>query len=125
MYVVGLTGLKPIIGAVQTSSIAAISGLRADEEIIAINSDNTATWTMVADALITGVVDDAVVNIRLRSGTAEREVAMDLQSISMDELAEKDLLERIGITPQAIDLAARHWRGAARAGRRTRGITGW
>ena len=105
MYMVGLTGLKPVIGTVQPTSIAAVAGLEADEEIIAVNSRHTATWTMVVDAMITGIVADEPVALRVQSTNAlERPVLLDLQSVSIDDLAEKDLLRSIGITPKQLVL---------------------
>ncbi|MGH8120907.1 MAG: RIP metalloprotease RseP, partial [Gammaproteobacteria bacterium] len=100
MYMVGLMGLKPVIGAVQPDSIAAAAGLRADEEIVAVNSQRTATWTMVVDAMITNIMADQPAELRLKSSQApERPVLLPLQGISIDDLAEKDLLAHIGITP--------------------------
>jgi regulator of sigma E protease len=105
MYMVGLTGLKPVIGAVQPSSAAAMAGLKADEEIISVNSHDTATWTMVVDAMITDIVADKTVELRVRSKAAvERPVVMDLHSISIDDLANKDLLRNLGITPKQLVL---------------------
>ena len=105
MYMIGLTGLKPVIGTVQPTSIAAVTGLQADEEIIAVNSMHTATWTMVVDALITAIVADKSVELTVRSKNAlERPVLMNLQGVSIDDLAEKDLLQSIGITPKQLVL---------------------
>ena len=105
MYMIGLTGLQPVIGTVQPTSIAAVTGLQADEEIIAVNSMHTATWTMVVDALITAIVADKSVELTVRSKNAlERPVLMNLQGVSIDDLAEKDLLQSIGITPKQLVL---------------------
>ena len=105
MYMVGLTGLKPVIGAVQPSSTAAVAGLQAGEEIIGVDSQHTATWTMVVDAMITDIVADKTVALRVRSKDAlERPVILDLHSISIDDLAEKDLLRSLGITPKQLVL---------------------
>jgi len=105
MYMVGLTGLKPVIGVVQPSSAAAVAGLQADEEIIGVNAQHTATWTMVVDALITDIVADKTIELRVRSKDAlERPVMVNLHSVSIDDLAEKDLLRTIGITPKQLVL---------------------
>jgi regulator of sigma E protease len=105
MYMVGLTGLKPVIGVVQPSSAAAVAGLQVDEEIIAVNSQHTATWTMVVDALIIDIVANKTVELRVRSNNApERQVMVNLHSVTIDDLAEKDLLRTIGITPKQLVL---------------------
>ena len=105
MYMVGLTGLKPVIGVVQPASIAAAAGLQTDEEIIAVNSRRTATWSMVADALVTSIVAGTPVELSLQSHNAPaRTLVMNLAGISIDDLAEKDLLVTVGITPRQLVL---------------------
>lgn len=105
MYMIGFTGLKPVIGAVQPTSIAAVAGLEADEEITAVNSRQTATWSSVVDAMISDIIADKSVELRVRSKDAlERPVRVNLQGISIDDLAEKDLLRSMGITPKQLVL---------------------
>jgi len=105
MYMVGLTGLKPVIGVVQPGSLAAAAGLQVDEEIIAVNTKHTATWTMVVDAMIGNIMADQPAELRLKSAhMPERSVTINLQGISIDDLAEKDLLVRIGVTPKQLVL---------------------
>lgn len=100
MYMVGLTGIRPIVGAVEPASIASIAGLGVNDEIVAVNDRNTSTWTMVVDALVTNVIEGGSVKFTLQDSNAyQREVYADLNNISIDDLAESGLLERLGITP--------------------------
>ena len=101
MYMVGLTGIKPIVGAVEPASIASIAGFRVNDEIVAVNDRNTSTWTMVVDALVTNVIEGGSVKFTLQDANAyQREVYAELKNISIDDLAESGLLERLGITPR-------------------------
>ena len=101
MYMIGLTGLKPVIGVVHPASIAAAAGLQADDEIMAVNAQRTATWTMVVDAMITSIVEGHAVELSLQSShSLERTLMLNLQGVSIDDLAKKDLLVSIGITPK-------------------------
>ena len=105
MYMVGLTGLKPVIGSVLPASPAAVAGLHTNEEIVSVNSQATATWTMVVDAMITDIVAGKSVELRVRSQDAvERPVVLNLHTISIDDLASKDLLRSVGITPKQLVL---------------------
>ena len=57
MFMIGLTGLKPIVGDVQNGSVAYQAGLENGAEIIAVDSRETNTWTMVVDAFINRIID--------------------------------------------------------------------
>jgi len=107
MYMVGLTGLKPVIGEVMPGSIADEAGLKSGHEIIAIDSHKTATWTMVVDALINGVIDGKKVQFTVRDPqTSEYKVIVELENVSIDDLAEQGLLERLGVKPAQIKVPA-------------------
>ncbi|NIN35974.1 MAG: RIP metalloprotease RseP [Gammaproteobacteria bacterium] len=101
MYMVGLTGLQPLVGEVKQASIAQDAGIQVGDKIIAVDTKQTATWTMVVDNLIGHVVAGNKVRLTLSQDTrGERDVYLDLQEISIDDLAESGLLERLGITPK-------------------------
>jgi regulator of sigma E protease len=101
MYMVGLSGLQPLVGEVEQASIAQDAGIQAGDKIIAVDTKETATWTMVVDNLIGHVVAGNMVRLTLSQDTrGERDVYLDLQKISIDDLAESGLLERLGITPK-------------------------
>lgn len=107
MYVVGLTGLKPVVGEVAPASIASAAGIRTDDEIIAIGARRTMTWTMVVDALINDVVAGGQVKFTLRDQQlAEREVWVDISSISIDDIAETGMFEKLGVTPKQLIVPA-------------------
>jgi regulator of sigma E protease len=107
MYMIGLTGLKPIVGEVRPDSIADAAGLESGHEIIAIDSRKTATWTMVADSLIDDVIDGGDVEMTIRDTYAnEYSLQVDLRGVSIDDLAEQGILERLGVTPEQVQLPA-------------------
>ncbi len=107
MYMIGLAGLKPIVGEVRPGSIADTAGLKPGHEIIAVNTHSTATWTMVADYLIDDVIDGGVVGVTVRDAYSnEYALRVDLVEVSIDDLAEQGILERLGITPEQIRLPA-------------------
>ena len=101
MYMVGLPGIKPVVGEVAPSSIASNAGIRADDEIIAVENHKTATWTVVADELLNHIVEGGSTRLTLRNAqSSEREIFIDTSTVSIDELAKQGILERIGITPK-------------------------
>lgn len=101
MYMVGLTGLKPVVGEVSSASVAYNAGIKSGDEIIAVGSRNTATWTMVVDALLNDVMRTTEVKFTLRDQqTREREVWVNIGSVTIDDIAESGVLEILGIKPK-------------------------
>ena len=101
MYMVGLTGIRPVVGAVEPSSIASNAGIRVDDEIVSVDDRKTATWTMVVDALVNDVIDGGHTRFTVQDANAHRrDVYVNISSISIDDLADSGLLERMGITPK-------------------------
>lgn len=107
MFMAGLPGIKPVTGQIEPASIASEAGIRPDDEIIAVDGRKTTTWTMVADNLLQRIIDGDNVRLNLRDAQQrEREVMIDTTGISIDDLAEQGILERLGITPKQFTVPA-------------------
>ncbi len=55
LFMVGMPGIKPVIGDVERGSIAAMAGLKPKQEIVAVNNEKTPTWVQLQQALLTEV----------------------------------------------------------------------
>ena len=107
MFMIGLTGLRPVIGQVIPGSIAEQAGMNSNQEIIAVESRRTATWSMVVDALIDKVIDGEVVHITVRDNNEiEHELVVNLSSMSIDDLAESGLLKKMGVELKQVKVPA-------------------
>ncbi|MFT5426619.1 MAG: regulator of sigma E protease [Gammaproteobacteria bacterium] len=106
MFMIGLSGLKPIVGDVEEGSIAYQAGLYEGVEIIAVDSRETKTWTMVVDAFINKIVDGGKVDIRVRDNSVVKVLSINLENLSIDDMAEQGLLSQLGITPKKIKVPA-------------------
>ncbi len=100
IYVIGVTGLKPVIGTVAEGSVAMQAGFRADDEIMDIDGRATPTWNTAMELLVAGVIerDAAVVGVKDTRGY-ERSLELDLASIPIDAMAEGNLLRLLGVEP--------------------------
>jgi regulator of sigma E protease len=99
IFVIGVNGLKPIIGNVEPSSISAESGLKPGQEILTINGVSTPTWSTVIDKLVNGTVSGDVINVNVIDGNGVKQIVnIDLSKISIDEMAEGKLLEALGLS---------------------------
>lgn len=106
MFMIGLTGLKPMVGAVAEDSIAYHAGLHEGIEIIAVESDETRTWTMVANTLLDKMLVADTVEITVSDNSGINVLSLNTVGLSLDDIAQQDLLNKLGITPQGIKAPA-------------------
>lgn len=57
VFVIGETGIKPVLGPVETATLAAEAGFVEGDEILAIGDAPTPTWTLALDELMSRVVN--------------------------------------------------------------------
>jgi regulator of sigma E protease len=100
LFVVGVPGLKPVIGSVTEGSIAAEAGLRAQDEIEAIGDRATDTWEHAVLAILDHLLADGQIALTVRGADgAQRRVDLDLRG-RVSELTEPDaLFTGLGMRP--------------------------
>jgi regulator of sigma E protease len=69
MFMVGVTQVKPIIGPVEEGSVAALSGLKEQQEISAIDGTQTESWQAVNYQLLNRLGDTGEIAIRVKEGS--------------------------------------------------------
>lgn len=106
MFMIGISGVKPIVGSVDAGSVAERAGLYEGVEIIAIDSRETKTWMTVASALTNKVVESEPINMTIRDEWNTTTLILDTQGVSINELAVQDVLTILGIRVKKIDLPA-------------------
>ena len=101
MFVVGITGLKPVIDTVQDGSLAMQAGIRTGDEIVKVDDQSTPTWTSVIDIFADRIIAGDQVKLLLKSGHgSERYGYLDLGRISVDDMASGHLMDKLGIKPK-------------------------
>lgn len=98
IYMIGVDGLKPIVGEVTPASISAEAGLQQGQEIIAVDNVKTPTWTAVIDRLVNHTVsaDQVSLDVIDKTGGVQT-ITLDMSRISIDEMAEGNLLQALGM----------------------------
>jgi regulator of sigma E protease len=99
MYLIGVVGVKPLIGEVKPDSVAAMAGFQSGDEILAINGELTPTWSVARITLLDYALDADTLTIQVRGKSGE---AHDLQLPIADisaEVKQKNLIDYIGILP--------------------------
>ena len=66
VYMVGIPGVKPVVGTVKPNSPAAVAGIREKDTIVAVNGTATPTWQAVRFGLLSAVVDEKPLTLRVR-----------------------------------------------------------
>lgn len=108
VFMLGVSGLKPVIGAVPADTVAAQAQLRQGDMIVAVGDDHTETWQELRLTLLDRALDSSQVRLTVVGDKGERRtVFMDLHDAPQDP---KQLFEYIGLkpyTPPATPVIAR------------------
>lgn len=98
IFVIGISGFKPIVGAVEPGSPAAQAGIVPGQEIVALGEVATPTWGAFLQAAVSAVLDGREVTLTVReSSGAEWQLMLDLGAITVDDLARGDFMKQLGV----------------------------
>ncbi len=78
MFVLGIQGVKPVMGNLSTDSLAWQSGLRSGDRIVAVDGDDTPTLNAVYEQLLNAFIDRRNINMRLSD---ERVITLRLDKL--------------------------------------------
>jgi regulator of sigma E protease len=100
LFMLGVSGMKPILGPVKPATPAAFAGFEAGETILKIGTETVSTWQDARWLLMSKAADGSPsVDVETRgvSGGATLR-RLDLSHVSADDL-EGDFLKKIGLIP--------------------------
>ncbi len=104
VFMLGIPGLKPVVGAVAPDSVAAAAGVPVGGEIVAVNGRATPTWRAVDLAALSGVLARGPLTLRVRTATGgEGSHALEL---GQADLNPRRVIGGLGITPDVPELPA-------------------
>jgi regulator of sigma E protease len=99
MYLIGVPGVKPLVGDVTPESAAARAGIVKGDEIVQVGGQETPTWNTVRMALLQYSLDNDRIVLQVKDqGGAIHEAPLDLQGITMEEKQQR-LVSRLGMQP--------------------------
>ncbi len=106
IFVVGDTGLRPVVGTVSEGSIAAQAGFRRGDQIVSVGDRSTQTWESVLFAFMAQMLDERDLPIRVQDATGLEQTrwlpAHQLSGLSEDPSA----LSQVGLSPARPQLPA-------------------
>jgi len=99
MFMLGVNGIKPVIGNVTPNSIAAEAGVLSGEQILKIDGQPTPTWEITSIKLLQHALKHERLNVELRDPqgrTVQRILDLRNSQILSDN---GDMLGKLGISP--------------------------
>jgi regulator of sigma E protease len=106
VFMVGDSGLRPLVGAVAPGSIAYESGFRPGDEILNVAGREAPTWESAAFAFLMGAFGGEDIPVQVRASSGEEQDRL----ISQERLAElpqdPQVFDRLGLTPSRPELPA-------------------
>lgn len=101
ILVMGVPGLKPLIGEVAAGSVAAAAQLKPGDEIVAVQGERTPTWEAAVFGLLGQVLERGVITLTVRGAQGQeppRQITLDLHD-APPELDRGNMLGNLGIQP--------------------------
>lgn len=98
VFVIGITGIAPIVGAPLPDSNAAEAGFLEGDQIVAIGDKPTPTWDTAYVAILDSIVDnDAVLDVKVNSedgSTSRRSLPIDSRELLATQ---GDIVTKLGL----------------------------
>ncbi len=103
MFMVGVHQVKPVIGEVVPSSLAAKAGFLAEQRIVAINDTKVHSWQQIRLALYSDIGDDKPVSVWVQgpNDKVAHPLMVDISGIHLDQ-DNVDILEDFGLFPYVL-----------------------
>ncbi len=99
VFVLGVAGVKPIVGEVAPASLAAEAGFVSGETITAVNGKEVESWQSAVMALLENTMNDGLIDVRVRDADGVIRVhQLPLHAVQKD-LQQGNLLDALGIQP--------------------------
>ncbi len=98
MFIIGVSGVRPVIGTVIESSIAQQAGLRSGDEVVEVAGNLTPTWDTALLAMLDKALDRERIALTVQGKDGQRRI-QELDVSTVSEPDSGNLLERLGLRP--------------------------
>lgn len=99
MYMVGINGIKPVIGDVAEASPAYIAGMRGEQQILKVGNESVKSWQGAGMAMIQQALKDSRVDLLTTDSTGREQLYSIPMTDSREYLGDQQLLDILGIEP--------------------------
>lgn len=108
MFMIGVSGMRPLIGDVTPDSLSADAGLRAGQEIVSVEGRPTRTWESVIQAVMGTTLRQGLMQMEVRGeDDVKLSTQLDLSTVVVDELTRGQFFDTLGMEPFSPSVPAR------------------
>ena len=100
VFISGIEGYRPVIGEVDSGSLAAQSGIKEGQEILAVDDIETRIWPSAMERMVSSLIKNGEVKIQVREKSLlESSYTIDAHHINVDDMASGKFFDVIGFQP--------------------------
>ena len=100
MYMIGVDGLRPVVGETASGSVAERAGFRPGDELASVQGEAVRTWQSAVQAIIAASLAERTIEVDVvDADDRRRERVVDLGTIVVDDLTRGRFFDRIGLVP--------------------------
>lgn len=100
VFIIGVSGLKPIVGEVAPNSIAQRGGFQQGDIILSLNGKPTPTWEAVVFSLLDKALDQQAVTVQVQDASHQPMTrTLGLGAVTGSDLDQGNLLDSLGMRP--------------------------
>ena len=100
LFMVGVAGLKAVVGEVEPGSLAAKAGLRSGDAVVAVERREAKTWSAVVAATLGEALGRERIEVRwMRPEGGAGAGDLDLRAVALDDLTGDAFFDTLGIEP--------------------------
>ncbi|MDP2323113.1 MAG: RIP metalloprotease RseP [Gammaproteobacteria bacterium] len=100
MFMTGVPGMKPVVGAVESGTVAATAGLRAGDTVIAVGDRAVLTWETATLAMLDGMLADGAIRLVVSDASGQdRSLTMSTAGRESELTEPGQLFARLGLKP--------------------------
>lgn len=96
MFVIGINGIKPIIGDIAPDSIASAAGLHSGQEILSVDGEATPTWQSAIEAILPKMLLNNPVKLTIYEGGVSREAMLEFDEVDANSKPQ-ELYKKLGL----------------------------
>jgi regulator of sigma E protease len=98
IFMLGMTGLKPIIGEVTPQSLAQQAGLHQGDQIVAVDGTVTLRWDGVIQATLENLLQNAPTTVLTvkNQQDSQYDATLSLQGLTIDDVSEGRFFTKLG-----------------------------
>jgi len=99
MFVVGVSGIKPVVGDIDVDGLAAKSGLVSGYEIVSVNNNKTPIWDVAVKNIIPAIVDRSQAELELKDSDGNTFTRTLDFSGTKGEIKVEQIFKQLGFKP--------------------------